>query len=93
VVAHAKKGKVAMTRTVQNDAQSLGYSSPDVHACIAALVPADFSKTVDYEGCKYDVYLPRYRGPSGAIDALYVKLSKPETTVGQVVLMRFHLQR
>lgn len=85
---------MALLRGAQRDYQELGYGLADVHHCIADLTLGDFHHSVDIEGVQYDVYYPRYRGPNGPKDELYVKLAERSgTTVPQVVVASFHLQR
>lgn len=87
-------GKVTFTRTAQRDYQEMEYGLADVHACIASLELSDYHGVKEYNGVRYDVYCPRHRGPSGRYDELYVKLRTPtQTTVAQVLVTSFHLQR
>lgn len=94
VIAAATAGRVTFVRKAQTDFQELGYGVDDVHNCIASLSPRDYRGVFERNGVKYDVYQPRYSGPTGHVDELYVKLSeRPEATLPQVVLASFHLQR
>lgn len=87
-------GKVTLTRAAQRDYQEMDYGLADVHDCIANLQLSDYSGVKEYNGVEFDVYLPRHRGPSGHHDELYVKLRTPaQTTVAQVFVTSFHLQR
>lgn len=87
-------GRVTLTRIAQSNYQELGYGLSDVHECVATLEPSDYRGVAEYHGVKYDVYHPRYRGPLGRVDELYVKLRAPEETiVAQVFVSSFHLQR
>jgi hypothetical protein len=87
-------GKVGLQRTPQRDIQELGYSLDDVHRCIATLRSEDFHKSEAYEDhCECDVYLRGFLGPRGSVDDLYIKLRIPPTSIPQVVLISFHLQR
>lgn len=94
VVAAARAGRVVLGRRVQVDYQEMGYALDDVHDCLASLTPADYRGVFERDGITFDVYQPRYRGPAGPVDALYVKLSERTAAVlPQVVLVSFHLQR
>ncbi|WP_414649323.1 type II toxin-antitoxin system MqsR family toxin [Dyella sp.] len=88
------RGNLVLTRQVQRDYQELGYGLSDVHECVASLELSDYRGVAEYGGVKYDVYHPRYRGPSGCVDELYVKLAaRAEATVPQAAIASFHLQR
>lgn len=90
----ARQGKVGYLRQPQRHIAELGYSLEDVHNCLATLQVDDFDHSEPYEHhCECDVYLRGYRGPSGAIDNLYIKLRVPRARVPQVILVSFHLQR
>lgn len=94
VRAAGTSGKVTLSRTAQRDYQELGYGLADVHDCIANLHLSDYAGVATYNGVDYDVYHPRHRGPAGQVDELYVKLISPtNTTVAQVSVSSFHLQR
>lgn len=94
VIAAAKSGRVTFSRTVQRDFQELDYAVQDVHDCLASLSPADFRGVFERNGVVFDVYHPKFSGPTGHIDALYVKLSeRTRATLPQLVLASFHLQR
>lgn len=94
IVAAARAGRVVLGRRVQIDYQELGYALDDVHECLAGLTPADYRGAFEREGVTFDVYHPRFPGPTGDVDALYVKLSERSAAVlPQVVLASFHLQR
>lgn len=87
-------GKVTLSRTAQRDYVEMEYELADVHECIANLELSDYRGVKEYNGVEYDVYHPRHRGPSGHHDELYVKLRTPtQTTVAQVAVTSFHLQR
>jgi hypothetical protein len=87
-------GKVGLQRTAQRDIQELGYSLDDVHHCIATLRAEDFHKTEAYgDHLECDVYLRGFPGTSGAFDDLYIKLRIPPTSIPQVLVVSFHLQR
>lgn len=94
VISAAKAGRVTLTRKVQVDTQELDYALEDVHNCLATLCEGDYRGVFEKEGVKFDVYHPRYKGPTGQIDELYVKLSeRTNATLPQVVLASFHLKR
>jgi len=83
-----------MSRQVQLDLQTLGYSHAALCECLAALKPGDYRGRRDYgDGLEYDVYHPHFAGPSGFIDELYVKLCFRTNPVEQIFLRSFHLQR
>ncbi len=73
----------------------LGYGLDDVHECLASLLPEDYRGPFEADdGTVFDVYHPRFQGPQGHLDELYVKLfERSEATLPQVVLASFHLQR
>lgn len=89
----AAAGRVSMGKKVQLDIQNLGYTTADVCACLCALAESDYRKTVKYGDIEYDVYRPKFPGPSGQIDDLYVKVGQKGTTVAQVHIASFHLPR
>lgn len=94
VVEAAIAGHVSYARRVQIDFQELGYSFADVCQCIASLTVEDYRGSVVYDGVELDVYHPRFSGPEGQVDELYVKLfERSRATVPQVVLGSFHLPR
>jgi motility quorum-sensing regulator/GCU-specific mRNA interferase toxin len=94
VAEAARAGRVVLPRRVQVDYQEIGYALDDVHDCLARLTPADYRGVFERDGIQYDVYHPRYRGPTGHVDELYVKLSERSAAIlSQVVLGSFHLQR
>jgi hypothetical protein len=87
-------GKVGLQRTAQRDIQELGYSLEDVNRCIETLRPEDFHKSEAYgDHLECDVYLRGFQGSPGGFDDLYIKLRIPPTSIPQVLLMSFHLQR
>lgn len=94
VRAAAKAGRVTFARRVQTDFQEMDYGVDDVHDCLASLSLHDYRGVFERNGVLFDVYHPRYPGPTGHVDELYVKLSeRSEATLPQVVLASFHLKR
>jgi hypothetical protein len=80
-----------MSKKVQLDMQNLGYTRADLCACLCSLTEGDYRGSKDYGDVRYDVYRPKFPGPSGAIDDLYVKVGQRGTTVAQVHVASFHL--
>lgn len=90
----ASKGHVFLQRSAQRHSQEMGYALDDVHSCIACLEVGDYRGVVEYNGIQFDVYCPRFRGPTGCVDELYVKLNANDrATVPQITVLSFHLQR
>ncbi len=94
VIAAAVAGRVTFGRKVQTDFQGMDYGVDDVHSCLASLSLRDYRGVFERNGVKFDVYHPRYSGPTGHVDELYVKLSeRSAATLPQIVVASFHLQR
>ena len=64
------------SRRVARHIENLGYSPDDVGACLVSLREAHYRGTVRYENAPVwlDEYLISFKGPSGHVDDLYIKL-------------------
>lgn len=91
----ARGGRVRYaSRTVQRDVENLEYAPEDVHQCLEALDSRLFSHAERYSEKEpwLDVYHISFRGPTGHLDPLYIKLKLNRDCV-VVILHSFHRER
>lgn len=91
----AAQGCVAYANEkVEHQIEDLGYTPEAVCNCLRSLEERDFHQSVKYPDRNYwlDIYLIRYRGPTGHVDDLYVKFKLANGCV-VIMLESFHRER